>query len=67
MTTQPQPNELTVLALEVRAGFAEARARDAEISEKISDLRAYLGQMFDAITDLRGEFDHHDHGDTPNG
>lgn len=54
--------ELRVVALEMRAGFAEARARDAELSEKLSDLRAFLGQTYDAVADLRNEFEAHNHG-----
>lgn len=52
-------SEIKVLQLEIRAGFAESRARDAELSEKITDTRAYLGETYNAVSDLRNDFEAH--------
>lgn len=54
-----QRSEIKVLQLEVRAGFAESRARDAELSNQVSDTRSYLGETYNAVADLRNDFEAH--------
>lgn len=52
--------KVEVLALEVRAGFAEGRATQAEFK---TDLFARLDTLVGAIGDLRGEYTNHIHPD----
>lgn len=55
------PTSLQVLALEMRVGFAEARARDAELRH---DLMTRLDTITGAIADLRQEYRGHVHPDS---
>ena len=71
-------DKLDVLALEMRAGFAEVRLALAEVRSEtrsgLAEVRAELaeqrtqqaerqGTLLDAIADLRNEYRNHTHGD----
>ena len=59
--------ELHVLALEIRAGFAETKASISEMRQARTEMRQgiieRLGAVLDAVADLAADYQHHRHTD----
>ena len=60
-------NELRVLHLEMRAGFAETRASIGELRTSVNELRQDVIERFDAVlaavADLAADYRRHSHTD----
>ena len=59
--------ELHVLALEIRAGFAETRTSISELRQQQTEMRQDIierfGAVLDAVADLAADYQHHHHTD----
>lgn len=63
MAEATPPSELDVVRLEIRAGFAETRTAIAEVRAAVAEQSSRITALFDAIADLRRDFNEHSHGD----